>query len=359
MAPLETLLSIFKRRLKPDALESSSLSKLPPELLAHIATFLPAASAASFALCCTPVYALLAIPYLKCKRGHHPFKRSEFLSLLERDLKDYIACYHCAKLHTIKFDRKHILDSSRCDSRVSHLIDKYIGFKFSHVVFQMAMKRHRQGSYSCWPLLRLLDTDKFSTKQHDFRETSSVKIANGTLIARHRSTFIIHRGNDGKFSKYWVTFICPHFSYVRGRVIHLPNGKAEYRMFHKSKGNEVEYGPGVAKCDCCAHGGEDDVSTTCSGLIHCDYCATEFRVDSMAVGRRKEGRAFIITRWKNLGEGKSVDDPSWSAHVTEGEVVQTHFVAGSICAAFEGKEEVELASLLTRMERTRLLKFRC
>lgn len=85
MAPLESLIYLIKGLVRPmsAALESSILSKLPPELLTLIATFLPAASAASFALCCTPLYTLLAILYLKCKHGHHHFKMSEFLSLVE------------------------------------------------------------------------------------------------------------------------------------------------------------------------------------------------------------------------------------------------------------------------------------
>lgn len=93
--------------------------------------------------------------------------------------------------------------------------------------------------------------------------------------------------------------------------------------------------------------------------MQCGYCATKFRVDSMAIGKRKEGRAFIIARWKDLGEGKSVTDPKWLAHVTVEEPVQSHFVPGSICAAFEGEEDVELRSLLTQSERKRPSKFKC
>lgn len=358
MAPLKSLISLFKGRVRPNpaALESSILSKLPPELLTHIATFLPAASAASFALCCTPLYALLAIPYLKCKRGHHPFKTSELLSLLARDLTDYIACYHCAKLHTIKRDRKHISDDSRCDIRVCSLMRRYIDIRFSYSIFQMAMKRYRQGVDSS-SLLRLLHYDK-SNDRCDVRVAMSMRIANGTLITRKKWVIVAHRGNDGLF-KNMGGIICPHFATVSGRVIFLENSKVQYRMFHRSGGREVEAGPGVTKCDCCAHSGKDNVGITCSGLMQCEYCATEFRVDSMAVGKHKEGRAFIITRWKNLGEGKSVEDPVWSAHVTEGPLVRTHFEAGSICAAFEGEGEVELGSLLTKRELRRLLTFSC
>lgn len=235
-------------------------------------------------------------------------------------------------------------------------MDRYIDVDFSYVVFQMAMKRNRQGADS-QSLLKLLHYDKFNDRR-DVQTSLSTRIANGALITRHRYIFIVHRGNDGLF-KNWGAVICPHFGTVCGKVIFLENSKVEYRMFHRSGGKDVEAGPGITKCDCCAHGGKDDVGTTRSGLMQCDYCATEFRIDSMAVGKRKEGRAFIITRWKGLGEGKSAKDPIWLTHVTEGVQVRTEFVPGSICAAFEGEGEVELSSLLTQRELKRLLKFRC
>lgn len=201
MAPLESLVSSFKGwvRPRPAALESSILSTLPSEILARIAIFLPAVSAASFALCCTPLYTLLAIPYLKCKHGHHHFKTSEFLSLLERDLKDYIACYHCAKLHAIKPNKKHTSQASRCDISVCSLMRQYVGYHFSYIVFQMAMKRHRQDA-DTRSLLKLLHSDAISSAG-DIQLTSSTRISNGRLIARRRYIFVVHHGNDGPFSK--------------------------------------------------------------------------------------------------------------------------------------------------------------
>jgi hypothetical protein len=185
-----------------------------------------------------------------------------------------------------------------------------------------------------------------------------MRIANRVLINRTRWIFIAHHGNGGLFANR-DAIICPHIAAVRGRVIFLNSNRVEYRMFYKIDGKEVEAGPGVKKRDCGAYSRVRDISITSSGLIQCKYCATEFRVDSIAVGKRKTGRAFIITRWKDLGKGDSVDDPTWSAHVTEGTMVRTHFMPGSICAAFEGEGEVRLSSLLTQKEQSRLLKFKC
>jgi hypothetical protein len=36
------------------------------------------------------------------------------------------------------------------------------------------------------------------------------------------------------------------------------------------------------------------------GLIRCEFCATEFQIDS-----REQGDVIVFTKWQNFGEGKS------------------------------------------------------
>jgi hypothetical protein len=85
---------------KPLAFDSSTLSKLPPELILYIEHFLPLESALSFSICCWPIYFLFGTQYLKALEKSH-WDRYEFLKLLERELPDHIVCYHCKKLHAI------------------------------------------------------------------------------------------------------------------------------------------------------------------------------------------------------------------------------------------------------------------
>ncbi|PVH71882.1 hypothetical protein DL98DRAFT_353100, partial [Cadophora sp. DSE1049] len=42
------------------------------------------------------------------------------------------------------------------------------------------------------------------------------------------------------------------------------------------------------------------------GLICCDHCYTEFRVDFKSYG--KAGNAMFLTRWMDLGEGRDFND---------------------------------------------------
>lgn len=138
-------LGMLRFRIKRPTPDSSTIGKLPPELLLRIATYLPPTSAGALSLCSKRLYALLAIPYLKCQHGHSPFSTAEFLCLLETGLPNHIVCYYCDKLHAIKHLRRHIKYATRCDVKVNELMRTYIHPRFSYVIFQMAMKRHRQG----------------------------------------------------------------------------------------------------------------------------------------------------------------------------------------------------------------------
>ena len=68
----------------------------------------------------------------------------------------------------------------------------------------------------------------------------------------------------------------------------------------------VEIDDTTTSVDCsCRGGGVVQPGTTTkdeenwSGLLRCRACAAEFRIDTLGVGR--EGKAFVVTRWKDLG----------------------------------------------------------
>jgi hypothetical protein len=82
------------------------------------------------------------------------------------------------------------------------------------------------------------------------------------------------------------------------------------------------------------------------GTIQCKHCLTEFKVSYKSFGVR--GTALCVTRWMDLGRGESPSDPEWQSHVrgigVEGlsslEWPLVPFARGSICAAFEGEENM-------------------
>jgi hypothetical protein len=95
----------FRPTLQPDlrvqhGLDLSLLGRLPPELIIYTTRFLPPDAAASFALCCYSIYAILGTQYCESlQTGDQQQQRLAFLTLLERDLPQYILCYPCRILH--------------------------------------------------------------------------------------------------------------------------------------------------------------------------------------------------------------------------------------------------------------------
>jgi hypothetical protein len=171
----------LRLRPRPLAIESLALSKLPPELIRHIASFLPLESASSFSICCRPIYFILGTQYLKVleKRYCH---RHELLKLLERELPNHIVYYHCKKLHAIDRAPRHLyshrwyyrqfgsLNPFRTDRQlpcweeVDRIITAFMFHQdFSFSLFQMTMKCYIQDlDYS--KLLNLLSYKTFTSR---------------------------------------------------------------------------------------------------------------------------------------------------------------------------------------------------
>lgn len=76
----------------------------------------------------------------------------------------------------------------------------------------------------------------------------------------------------------------------------------------------------------CAHIGYDELLTSIKEFISiyrrrrtlpllrttCDHCNTEYQLELREYG--KDDLAYIMTRWINLGPGRSPDDPQWKIH---------------------------------------------
>jgi len=78
----------------------ATLDSLPTELLQHIASFLPIASAASLALLNRPLRRALGDRYwLSLRDATRPSEKRDFLAILERDLPGFVLCHCCNRFH--------------------------------------------------------------------------------------------------------------------------------------------------------------------------------------------------------------------------------------------------------------------
>jgi hypothetical protein len=342
-------------RARPVALKSSPFRKLPLELVLLIASYLPLESAASFSLSCYSLYSGLETECLQ------PLKEAEnsvvygFLRLLERDLPAHILCPHCNKFHSMSFAEGHLL-SQRYSLAIRHwrawflepawlacwiadsktFARRGIYDGFSETIFRMAMKAHRQG-HDTTKLLSLLSygTDYIMHAGFVEQRTATVRIQDGSLLIREQRVFMIPSSQKLPLPWYYSFAICPH-------IFFPTTGFLDRDMIRPSHTDETER------------------YKNRYGIIYCEHCYTEFRIDFKSYG--EVGTAMFITRWMDLGEGRDASDLKWRCRIV---VIQTEFRKswtnvkfrrGSICAAFEQKAKFKFDSLLTQQDEKNLCK---
>lgn len=322
-----------------DQKRSTPLELLPLELLDLIAQFMPPISAVSFSLCCTITYSLIGPKYLNnAKQGR--FDTCALLALVERDLPDHITCYHCKKIHAIKhaeryiYSKKYYTGCQMPQCLVDSQARKWIHSDFSTSVFRMAMKRHRQG-IDCSVFLELLSLkwQIFYHAKHIGKIASWCRIvhAGGSLLVRSQAVFPLRPNESMKFIFEHVNLVCPHYDW---RVFGPRESTSDLEWWYQKDSFE---GWGQ--------------------LTHCKYCATEFRIDMEDFG--EVGKLLFFTRWQNLGRGRMPLDHQWQRHlVTDNGPTwkKASFRPGSICSAFEDKQEFNPASLMTLKDKEELFQ---
>jgi len=326
---------------RPRPLEFSILSKLPLELVAIIAQFLPPVSAVSFSLCCTLIYFLIGAKYLnKAKQGR--FDTYALLALLERDLSDQIACYHCKKFHAIKHAKRYIYSKKYYTGWIPRqmplclLADSqarsWIHLDFSTSVFRMVMKRYRQG-IDCSMFLELLSPQWqiFYHAEHIGKIASWCRIVRGSLLVRNQAVFPLRPSESMKFIFEHVHLVCPHYDW---RAFGPNDSTSDLEWWYQKKNFE---GWGQ--------------------LMHCKYCATEFRIDIEYF--EQVGKLVFFTRWQNLGKGRRPLDHQWQSHLAINYRPiwkKASFRPGSICSGFEYKQEFKFSSLITLKDKQKLFE---
>jgi len=309
---------------RPDVLQFSSLRNLPTEILLQILDFLPPESAASFALCCEPLYSALKSRYLDCL-GPTTWRRERLLQLLERDLPNHIVCASCQKLHAMKKAPRYLHSNSdyfhhlKCwKLDYSALTSLYIHEEFSSTIFKMTMKRYRNES-DFSDLLGLLSLKTRTYCRHGYVEqrTAAAKIIDGRLLIREQKRFMIPTTQSIPFPWDANFVICPHISFWSTRDLG--------RYFRNLPATDWKLWAG---------------RTDRERMRQCKYCWSEYRIDFKQFGVR--GNAMYVTKWLDLGQGPS--GYRYRSHVSCRDALlwlEIKFDSGSICATFEGREQFD------------------
>jgi hypothetical protein len=311
-----------------NALEFSTLSNLPTEIILQISRLLPPESAACFSICCRPIYFALETQYLEDLRpmeGFPGLHRERLLKLLEGDLPDHIICGFCKKLHSINRARRHLHSNGDYFNHLKcwkvdyeSMAGLYVHGEFSSSVFEMTMKRYRQGSeYS--DLLDLLSLKPTTRSRIGYVEqrTAAAKLIDGSLIVREQKIFKILATQPVPFPWDASFVICPHISFFT--IEHLNRYLRDIRVsdwkIHKGHLNRER-------------------------IVRCRYCRSEYQIEFKQFGRR--GNAMYVTKWLDLGQGPLEYNCRSHLHNAGGlPERQIEFDSGYICAAFEGRGQFD------------------
>lgn len=270
------------------------LNQLPLELITCIVESLPLESAAALSLTCRYLYSILEEKYLQVAPHLKDPSSYSFALLLERDLPDHIACFHCRSFHCLSDGKAndHTLSSESILFRTpcmkhSHEIDEtdmWISWYFNAVIFRMAMKRQRQmRPYE--HLLNLLSS-KFlklpSEPSYQICRSSSARIHDNTLLIRNQT---IYAPSVKELAYDWWSWVYPR--------IYIKQGNETRRSYRKQQTWQS--------------------ILLRKGLVKYRFCRTEFRIDFKKIN----GVWFFmfITVWKDHGQGKSHLDRDWQSHV--------------------------------------------
>ncbi|KAH6713953.1 hypothetical protein BKA61DRAFT_689329 [Leptodontidium sp. MPI-SDFR-AT-0119] len=298
--PLRRLENIFrwpslKSPASPCSPPKPPLLKLPVEITAHIAQFLLPASAASLAFTCRSALETLGTTYWQVLRevGRQQ-ELEQFLSLLETDLPDHVLCYHCLILHCSNNGGHRGTACYRAEllGGVYNYIHKNVTFD----IFRATMKCYRQGlNYS--RLLERFETKIISCRSIEnfpYRFLSLAKFIDRSLLLRVQETLLFPNGLFPQIPINGRISICAHVSTVgTGFEARLP-------VHMQCK---LDHNHDVQQC------------VRSSGIRQCVYCPTEFQIELQDCERF--GIAVVVTKWLDLGEGRSVRDPKWWSRLSK------------------------------------------
>lgn len=321
----------------------SPIKKLPPELIVLIVDYVPVVSGASLSLTCHSFYSSLK------NRCLHPLKQAgdpailDFLTCLERDLPTHVVCPSCVQLHPISSAEKyHLLLQAASTSRHelacwhrdwTSQLKRGTYAEFSSIVFHMAMKAYRQ-SHQTTQLLKLLGCGNHKLVKQGFVEcrTAEARIQDGSLLLREQRVFLVPSSAEIPLPWCGGMVICPHIHFLTMPSLH-------------------KYGIQVPRAS------QIEKFENRQGLICCNHCHTEFRIDFKSYG--KAGNAMFLTRWMDIGEGRNFNDYKFTKRlgsINEISWSEVAFRRGSICGSFEqqSSQAFKFDSLLSHQDEKNL-----
>lgn len=301
----------------------ASLERLPVEILQSISCHLSISATACLTLCSHQMRHILGTQTWHTLQTQ-PSEKAEFLSCLEKDFPDHRLCHRCVKFH-----RRIPSEDVRLDFRASHpKCDNHVreGMLYSNPCFrlryhhvQLAMNRHRFGLSHGMSLDHMHLPPSQSMLHGGYHPSSEARIVADELILRLKYGVLMQRSSTSayfNFQKMWM--LCPHINTFHGDRKRQMMDLIECQLRHRDTG----------PCE------------NCSGLWQCHACPTEYEIKVCRAGAA--GHILEATTWRNLGSGRTHNDPKWQQQLGHDDNNPYRWRAfafnpGSIRSAFESQ----------------------
>ena len=317
------------------------ISQLPAEILQHIASFLPASSAACFALSNKFYAFILGKQYFTQLHGMYCDRKElrAFLVLLEKDLPDQYGCLDCLRLHFHRpavtrsrglrqlFKSRRLSRGRECrvldrEGESTLFLNRKIGFEDLHT----AVEEHLRNGSADMQLARLSATRSIGRLLPRLWTAQEFQIVDcGMLIRTVHQIRLKEKWQDPRELITGI-YICSHFRTASSwRDAPAMQCNIVTSLIRQAAGNSRERTRSADR----------------SRLYTCSDCYTEFEARCR---RNEQGRyTMTFTSWKDLGNCESPFAARYRSHVSawsgewqDGQLVSVvQWTPGSIKAAWE------------------------
>lgn len=299
-----------------------TLETLPVEILQYIASLLDPESAACFTLCSKSLrWSIGNQSWFALRTEDQKRARLNFLNSLQRDLRDWLLCYHCEKLHPFEWKQEShrtwsLYGESSCTQAdgVAYLVPSF-GFRFPYA--QMIMKIHKQGATKNIGLDSFFDANASTWSDNFTYSYVSARIAKNELLVKLEWRILLHQGEGFSRVRRVFPHVCPHWRCT-----------IDDHALSRRISCQISHGPG-------------QTCVQCTGMKQCQDCSTEFITAYLESNWTRQGHAVYVTAWKNYGPCDTPFDLRWRCHLLcihtslPAPKTSTPFAPGSIRGAFE------------------------
>ncbi|KAN0093572.1 hypothetical protein V8E51_016756 [Hyaloscypha variabilis] len=332
----------------PTPEETLQLHAMPSEVLINIARYLPASYEVCLTLTCRLVlFKLGAWSWEEIDSARQ--ERGRLLLLLDRDLKNLIACHFCQMLHepvktiptersrTKKMERKcTVVERKRQYGSRRHYFHLLDDITFTEI--QHSMKMHLRFGGDCSGLLQRLSNtsptfllETIWTWNPYLQLSTLARVISGHLVIRTEYYIVIPwrvvNVSDHPIFRHMKTIeICPH--------AHDINDERSFPQIWRCSKRSVDWGH-CYHCYIRSTAPKNGAPRVFAApqLRRCDSCPTESQIQVVAVG---EALTIAFTVWQDQGDCASPCGTIWEGGgASLGHWREVPDEQGSIKAAFE------------------------